>query len=349
MMLYVAGGCGEHGRNCFMASSSSLCFLVDCGIMAEEKEGYPRLNPSQIGQLQCVFLTHSHADHTGALPWLFGQGFDGDLIATGEVLAQLPFSVKKSISLESLGSGHRAEYFGMRIEWGRSGHCVGSVWYHFFVDGKSVLFSGDYTENTQVYAVDQIRDRSANFAVLDCAYGKDSATYDEYCEAFLDYVRGNIQGHIPLVLPVPKYGRGLELLKLITKHIPDVRYLGDEHFMAQLENIKKQNDWFQDASFPESAISAYQEGKEFDILFLSDPQLKNNAKKELAKTVLSQGGVGIMTGTAEKGTYSYHLLRSGKMKMFRYPVHQSYGQYEELCRKNRFLKTVAYHTPDLKG
>ena len=34
MELYFAGGVGEHGRNCFYVRGESVCFLVDCGVMA---------------------------------------------------------------------------------------------------------------------------------------------------------------------------------------------------------------------------------------------------------------------------------------------------------------------------
>lgn len=346
MKLYIAGGCGEHGRNCFMVSSFSICFLVDCGIMAEEKEGFPRLNKSQIKNLQCVFLTHSHADHTGALQWLAEQGFKGDVIATRETLDQLPFPVKNRVSLESLSIQNKAEYNGIGIEWGRSGHCVGSVWYHFFLGNGSIFFSGDYTENTQVYAVDEIRNRTADLAVLDCAYGRNIRTYDEDCEDFLRAVRENVRHHIPLMLPVPKYGRGLEMLKLITNNIPALRCLGDEHFISQLEIMRQQDYWFKEDFFQENIVSAYQKNMEFDILFISDPQLKDERKKELAERFLLQNGIGIMSGTVEKNTYSYELIQSEKMKMHRYPVHQNYEQYVSLCSKNRFLKTIAYHTSD---
>lgn len=346
MNLYIAGGCGEHGRNCFMVSDVSSCFLVDCGIMAEDKEGFPRLSKLQIQNIQCVFLTHSHADHSGALHWLAEQGFKGDVIATDETLGQLPFSVENSVSLESLSTCNKAKYKNICIEWGRSGHCVGSVWYHFFLGNKSILFSGDYTENTQIYAVDEISNRTADLAVLDCAYGKDIRTYEEDCGDFLFTVRENIQQHIPTMLPIPKYGRGLELLKLITDNIPGIRCLGDEHFMSQLGIMKKQKYWFREGSLQENIISVYQENIEYDILFISNPQLKNESEKKLAEEVLLKNGMGIMSGTVEKNTYSYELIQLGKMKMRRYPVHQNYKQYMSLCGKNSFLKTIAYHTSD---
>ena len=34
MKLQIAGGCGEHGRNCFHVIGEHTAFLVDCGQMA---------------------------------------------------------------------------------------------------------------------------------------------------------------------------------------------------------------------------------------------------------------------------------------------------------------------------
>ena len=46
MELFIAGGVGEHGRNCFLVQGEARCFLVDCGKMADTPEDpYPRLTP----------------------------------------------------------------------------------------------------------------------------------------------------------------------------------------------------------------------------------------------------------------------------------------------------------------
>ena len=61
MKLFIAGGVGEHGRNCFYVRGETIRFLVDCGKMADTPEDpYPRLAAEQISGLNAVFLTHSH-------------------------------------------------------------------------------------------------------------------------------------------------------------------------------------------------------------------------------------------------------------------------------------------------
>ena len=38
MELIIAGGVGEHGRNCFYVRGETIRFLVDCGKMADTPE-----------------------------------------------------------------------------------------------------------------------------------------------------------------------------------------------------------------------------------------------------------------------------------------------------------------------
>ena len=54
MELFIAGGCGEHGRNCFYVEQNGAAFLVDCGLLAGAEDDLPRLNAEQIQKLQAV-------------------------------------------------------------------------------------------------------------------------------------------------------------------------------------------------------------------------------------------------------------------------------------------------------
>lgn len=338
MKLKIAGGCGEHGRNCFFVDYTAP-FLVDCGIMAGAENPFPDLTENEIKRLEYVFLTHSHADHTGALPWLYDRGFSGVIVAAAPTLEQLPFKPKYSIALKKL----HGEIGGIKFAHGRSGHCQGAVWYEFNVDGKKLLFSGDYTENSLMYQCDQIRDRNADIAVIDCACGYDSRSFQDCCDEIISAVSEMKNQHRTIVFPVPKYGRGVELLRLLSENFPELTCCGDEHFMSQMKELSERR-WFRNETL---YAKFFTPGTPCDILFLSDPQLRSSYSQNITESILAGGGAAVMTGTPEQGSVSERLINSGKMKFMRYPVHQNHSEFVRLIKKNKFGRVIPFHSPEL--
>lgn len=345
MELYIAGGVGEHGRNSFYVRGTKSSFLVDCGVMTNDPETpYPHLSQEQINVIDTVFLTHSHADHTAALPWLYEQGFCGQVIASKETLQQLPFDLSESVSLEEICPNREGQLNALSIVWGRSGHCPGSVWYQFTEDEKSILLSGDYTEDTQIYTCDRIRGQTADIAILDCAYGMDKTSYEFACHRLINRVKELLDAFGLLLFPVPKFGRGLELLKLFSDNLSGVNYFADEVLLSQLEALKQDTFW----SLPVNMDAAPHlfKGEVHGIVFVSSPQLHTKASQETAKEVLTLGGRAVMTGTVEEGSFSAMLIAEKMTEFLRYPVHLNYFQYQHLVQENRFAKTIPYHSTD---
>lgn len=342
MKLYIAGGVGEHGRNCFMVTSENTTFLVDCGIMAGDSEPYPHLSDEQIRSAEYLFLTHSHADHCGALEWLYSKGFDGTVVSTAPTFEQMKISPLKALCLEKNFPNGIGDMNGMKIRWGRSGHCLGSVWYRFELNGSSILFTGDYIENTLVYRCDRIRDMYADKAVIDCAYGYDPANYAEYCRTLVEKTTFFLTKYPLLLFPVPKYGRGEELAALLAAGGINANYYGDEHFIKQMSDNAP--FWKKSRSkMPHiDPISKADKG----ICFISSPQLSDHDSAETVKEFISNGGYAVMTGTVESGSLSEEIIKTGHGEFIRYPVHQGINEYKALCRNNQFDSATAYHTKE---
>ncbi len=347
MRLILAGGMGEHGRSCFYAEGSSAAYIVDCGIMAGDPSPYPHLAPEQIQRAQVLFLTHSHKDHTGALGWIIQNGFRGVVVASEETFAQLGQDIPGKCPLERLVGGRLpACCAGLSVQWGRTGHCAGSVWYRVTGDGRTLLFSGDYIEGGLCYACDPMEGLHVDAAVLDSAYGSDPRTPETMREEFLAQLNPNT----PTLLPVPKYGRGLEMALLIHQRFPDAPLYGDAHFQQEITGTQRIARWLQDgmgaplSELPVSPMPSKAEQPGF--YFLSAPQLDKPEEKALAEQTLQAGGQIILTGNTNKGSGSERLLNEGKARMQRFPVHLTNTGRIALEARNHFAIVIPYHSSE---
>ncbi|MCR5293752.1 MAG: MBL fold metallo-hydrolase [Lachnospiraceae bacterium] len=244
MELYIAGGCAEHGRNCFLVKGGRTSFFVDAGLMKDPfRNPYPRLTGEQIGGAGYLFLTHCHADHTGALPFLFKHGFRGKIITTRFTSECLRLKNENLVLIDRLSQPGESVSLGggLSVLWGRSGHCMGSIWLLVSFMDKKLLFTGDYTEHSQVYKVDKIRGMRADVAVIDCAYGHTGRNGDYNLEAFRNEVADMKTEKRPMLFPVPAHGRGFDVIReLLNQEIP---VYADKSLISELMDTKDRGTW----------------------------------------------------------------------------------------------------------
>ncbi len=342
MRVTFAGGVGEHGRNCCLVEGETLSFLVDCGIMAGAQAPYPALTAAQARGLDFVFLTHSHADHTGALAWLSGQGCTATVVAASATLGQVGKLPLPTVRLETY-----APPAWLDLAWGRAGHCAGSVWYAFGLEGQRLFFSGDYTEHSPVYAVDPVRDRTADLAVLDSAYGPESRSDDAIRQDFLSTVAPFADAGRPVLFPVPKYGRGQEMLLLLHTRWPQTPLYGDTHFCKQTRILAADESWVLPKARAALRLASVaplgQNSPRGGFCFLSGPQLKTPEALALAQNFAKRGEI-VLTGAVDPGSGAARLAGQGLARFARVPVHCTDSERLALTRHNDFRQVVPYHT-----
>lgn len=84
MKITFIGACHEVTGSCTLLEVGGKYALVDCGMPqgADVYENVPLpVNPAEI---EWLFLTHAHVDHSGYIPLLYKNGFRGQIFATGE-------------------------------------------------------------------------------------------------------------------------------------------------------------------------------------------------------------------------------------------------------------------------
>jgi len=358
MKLYVAGGCSEHGRNCFYVQKKNTALIVDCGIMKENPaQPYPRLSRKQIASADYLFLTHCHADHAGALLWLYENGFRGKVIASGYTLQVIPGKIKGAKTLEKLGKPLKKIRLekGLSFVWGRSGHCIGSVWLEFSLQGKKILFTGDYTEKSSAYRCDAIRRRKAETAVIDCAYGNEETDAADHLLAFGRGIDEAAASGKAMLFPVPMYGRGFDIIRMLSERVIPV-YLNPV-LMDEVSDRKEDRFWLRKGMrkvlketvfFPEEAMASAAGTR---ALLVTDSQLADERNRETALRTAETGGRVILTGKQEPAGFSRMLLDSGKAEFLRLSVHQNVSEMKRLAEKNSFGAVLPFHCrqrPEIK-
>lgn len=191
-----------------MLDSGGIKILVDCGLYQGSKYSedfnYEKFafNPAEIN---FVFITHSHTDHTGRLPKLFKEGFRGKVYASEPTLDLIRKALPDNFNLmaeEAKKENHEplfelkdldgvldlAEGFdyempidlggGIRVVLHDAGHILGSAiieleWSDHSNDGQTIkiYFTGDLGNPPTPLLQPPYFPKDADYAVVESAYG----------------------------------------------------------------------------------------------------------------------------------------------------------------------------------
>lgn len=231
------GGSGEDSRSCFYVQAGTEHFLLDCGIRRELYTGVERVYPAlteEIAQsLTAVFLSHAHEDHTAALPYLYELGYRGPVYGTQETLTEVKKFLQKWVDYVKRGGDTLPFHEGninalnfhaltlgehtfpsCRVRLGRSGHMMGSVWFHFAFGERTLLYTGDFTFDGRLLACDQ--PPHADTVIMECAYAARRLNQDAQYDHLLTLAQETLAAGGKFLLPVPAKGRGIDLLEFLS-------------------------------------------------------------------------------------------------------------------------------------
>lgn len=309
--IKIRGGYGEHGRSCFLAEygTKGCFFMVDCGIMDTDLCPYPRITREELSQVDFLFLTHCHKDHSGAFRYLAERGFSGWLVTSALTFTLSAIVYDKVIFLDTSDfPGTSARGLERRLSpeltlrYGRSGHCPGSLWFLLTDSLRSCFFSGDYQAGSLLYQCDEVCGVQADLAVVDCAH---------------DETR--------------KRAAALrqELFFLFREWFPNARILADREFVRCSKRMAAEPCWFRRKAVAESLETQFP-GAESGVTLAG-------------KNAADCGAAVFLTGRVRSGGIPEALLALGKAEKYLFPHHQSMGDLEEIADNNRFAAVLPFH------
>lgn len=345
--LIIKGGYGEHGRSCFMIEYRPQRYcMVDCGIMDTDSHPEPYLTQEEAAATDYLLLTHAHKDHSGAIPYLINKGFQGWILMSQDTARLLKPDYEKVYCLDDVFPG-RYELDGISLLYGRSGHCPGSLWFLVKTEKTTVFFSGDYQADSLVYACDVPHGFQADLAVVDMAHDecrKDAASLrDELVKIISEYT---IQGR-KVIMPVQTFGRGNEILYLLSQFLPSCRVALDQRFINAEEIMLESTAWIREES-RRRFLEAYEKDMRMpaemaDIVLIADTHLDRDENRNLVRKLLAEDAAVVLTGRRREGSFAAELLDEGKAVRLPFPHHSSRLDAQVLAAGNSFRTVLPYH------
>jgi len=167
LQIGFLGGAREVGRMGVTVKSEKTQYLMDYGVMLERQPGFPMHIPPK--DVDAVILTHSHLDHSGAIPIFYIEGkrrlFTNRLnLELTQLLIQdfihlsgyyLPFEYLELKTMmksnKHLDYGVEEKVGDMKFKLLDAGHTPGSASVLVEGEGKRILFTGDFNlEDTKL-------------------------------------------------------------------------------------------------------------------------------------------------------------------------------------------------------
>lgn len=370
MQATVWGGAGEHGRSCYLIEHRQTRILLDCGGKKEQGGIYPLYEESIVRQLDAVFLSHAHEDHSMALPLLYRMGYIGKVWTTRATKRQLPayFAAWKqyaagqqaelpyedkdidAISFAYIDDAVRpGEWLelspGLSVAWGRSGHLAGSVWFLFDVEGERVFYSGDYTAESGLLEADDpaamvpllpvLRPSKPSarsgtkpcLSIVEAAYGTDEEEQEALLDRLERQIRETLLENAWVLLPVPTYGRGQELMVWAQETFPGTPLLVERELMTALGELLAQQEWLREgaaarlerfmasphiqAAAGETERQAAIASAPAGIIFTNDGMMQSAKCRRYYELLREQGRYAvILTGHLARGSFGERLLQA---------------------------------------
>lgn len=240
----------------FLLTQGDRNFLIDCGLFQGAKEWRLKnweplaVDPKTI---TAVFLTHAHLDHSGYLPLLVKEGFEGKIYATAASRALcgilLPDAAylqeedaafankhrlskhKPALPLYTMEEAKRALKFFEEIPWHepvvptqetrfqflKAGHILGAAMIQVSLNGCRVTFSGDLGRQKILTLRPPESPGPTDFLVLESTYGNRLHPQEPPQESLKKILLETFQRKGVVLIPAFAVGRVQQILLLLAR------------------------------------------------------------------------------------------------------------------------------------
>lgn len=340
MKITFFGAAHEVTGSCHLIETHSKRILLDCGMFqgsdfneGKNHDAFP-FDPKSI---DVVLVSHAHLDHTGRLPKLVREGYEGHIYMTkatvelarivwDDAYQIMEYDRKKfqspvlfepqdieETSVQCRGVDYNEELFfdDVKVKFHDAGHIFGSAFIEIEADGKCIVFSGDMGNRNAPIIRDSENHGKVDVLICESTYGNRLHESEEQKDTLLlNLIKEGVKKGGTIMVPAFSLERTQELIYRLhdmgvhDHTLPNVPIFLDSPMAIDAIKVYKKYSEYYDAE----AENKYLNGDDF----LSIPQLRLTYTKEESKMInhvvgpkIVIAGAGMMNG----GRILHHASR----------------------------------------